>query len=185
MDRGLVSEFGVALHSELLGHTPRRSIVAVDDGGQHCSDLELSSVIDAGQSRLGGEPLALGGRLHMKSDLKVWCAVDGLPRQPAVAEELTFVCFHDPQSEPVFGVIASIPADPLSRLGAVFGVRVILHHSQIAEEGGHIVEIVVGHLPQAQTGSVAGRHEFRITGRADVRGAAGVFSLIGVAGDHE
>lgn len=72
-----------------------------------------------------------------------------------------------------------------SRFGAVFGVRVILHHLQIAEEGGHIVEIVVGHLPQAQTRSVAGTHELRITGRADVRGAAGVFSQMGVAGGHE
>lgn len=72
-----------------------------------------------------------------------------------------------------------------SRFGAVFGVRVIVHHSRIAEEGGHIVEIVVGHLPQAQTRSVAGRHEFRITGRAEVREAAGVFSQIGVVDGHE
>ena len=180
-----MSEFGVALHSELPGHTLRRSIVAVDDCDQDSGHLELSSVIDAGQSRLGGEPITLGGRLHMKTDLKVRCAVDCLPGRPAVAEELTFVRFHDPRAEAVFGVIASVPADPRSRLGAVFGVRVILHHLWIAEEGGHFVEIVVGHLPQAQTRSVAGRHEFRITGRADVRGAAGVFSQIGVAGGHE
>ena len=95
-------------------------------------------------------PVPLAGRNDVVPDLEILRAVQRLPREPTVAQELSVGVFNHPQPEAVPGVVVTCPFDPGPRFGSRLRPRVEAHHIFVPEQSGHRVEGFHRDLPEVQ-----------------------------------
>jgi hypothetical protein len=149
VDRGLL----LGPEPDLLRYPLRWLVVRVDDGDQPGGAKYGPGEIARRGRGFGRITLPLQCGYHVVADLEFGHAVDELRSQAAVTDEVALGGGQQPQSVAVHTVQAPVPVDPLSGFLPGLRPRVVRHDVRIAEQGGHVIDVVRGHVAERQPGS--------------------------------
>jgi hypothetical protein len=95
---------------------------------------------------------ALKAGANVVADLDLGHPINLLRGQAAVTDELAALPQRQqPQPEAALTVEPLVPLDPGQRLAATLRARVVAHHLGIAEQRGHVVEVVRRHLAKRES----------------------------------
>src|SRR5688500_10724155 len=97
--------------------------------------------------------------MHVPADLDETFTFDFLDREAAVADEAPVVRLDHPQAMTVLGIVVPGPSDPTRGVGP--GARLVIRSAGVIPRGERrrqVVEIVVGHLAEAQSLCGPGKH---------------------------
>lgn len=121
-----------AVHPDLVCDPLRGTVGGVHDCYEFIGVGVPACVVAARRGRLCGETGPLPGSADVIADLELAHAVDGLPRQAAVADEFAISRLDDPQAISVFGVVGLVSRDLFSSLLPGLGRRIELHDLRIS-----------------------------------------------------